>query len=69
MVENVPGKVIMGNVSTFAIENGTKESLKNISNSCLKSGVDILSPACGIGVRSKLDNIKVLVECAKQYNN
>ena len=59
----------MGNVSTFAIENGTKESLKNISNSCLKSGVDILSPACGIGVRSKLDNIKVLVECAKQYNN
>lgn len=69
VVENVPGKVIMGNVSTFAIENGTKESLKNISNECLKSGVDILSPACGIGARSKLDNIKVLVECAKKYNS
>ena len=69
VVENVHGKVIMGNVSTFAIENGTKEGLNNISNECLKSGVDILSPACGIGVRSKLDNIKILVECAKQYND
>ncbi|WP_306819700.1 methylcobamide:CoM methyltransferase MtbA [Metaclostridioides mangenotii] len=69
VVENVQGKIIMGNVSTFAIENGTKESLKNISNACLKSGVDILSPACGIGVKSKLDNIKILVECAKQYNS
>lgn len=69
VVENVHGKIIMGNVSTFAIENGTEESLKNISNQCLNSGVDILSPACGIGVRSKLNNIKVLVECAKQYSN
>ncbi|MDR0879700.1 MAG: MtaA/CmuA family methyltransferase [Clostridioides sp.] len=64
VAENVKGKAIMGNVSTFAIENGDRESLTKISKQCLET-VDILSPACGIGVRSKLENIKVLTECAK----
>lgn len=67
VVENVPNKVIMGNISTFALENSDKESLEVMCNSCLNSGVDILSPACGIGVRTKLENINVLVECAKNH--
>lgn len=66
--ENVSNKAIMGNVSTFALENSDRVSLETMCNSCLDSGVDILSPACGIGVRTKLDNIKVLLECAKNYN-
>ncbi|HSQ89309.1 MtaA/CmuA family methyltransferase [Romboutsia sp.] len=67
VIENVPNKVIMGNISTFALENSDKESLEVMCNSCLNSGVDILSPACGIGVRTKLENINVLVECAKNH--
>jgi MtaA/CmuA family methyltransferase len=66
VVENVHNKVIMGNVSTFALENN-KDNIKSISNSCLESGVDILSPACGIGPKTKLENIQILVECAKNY--
>lgn len=65
---NVYNKVIMGNVSTFALENSEKSSLENICESCLNSGVDILSPACGIGVRTKLDNIQVLKKCVENYS-
>lgn len=66
--ENVSDKVIMGNVSTFALENSDKISLETMSNSCMNNGVDILSPACGIGVRTKLENIQAIVECAKKYS-
>ena len=67
VIENVPNKIIMGNISTFALENSDKKSIEAMCNSCLNSGVDILSPACGIGVRTKLENINVLVECAKNH--
>lgn len=66
--ENVSNKAIMGNVSTFALENSDVKSLETMCNACLKNGVDILSPACGVGVRTKIDNIKVLKECAKNYS-
>lgn len=68
VIDNVSNKAIMGNVSTFALENSDVGSLQTMCNSCLNSGVDILSPACGIGVRTKLDNIKVLLECTKNYS-
>lgn len=67
VVENVTNKAVMGNVSTFALENNTPEKLKSISNICLDNGVDILSPACGIGPRTKLENIQAIVEAAKMY--
>nr|WP_245314904.1 methylcobamide:CoM methyltransferase MtbA [Methanococcus voltae] len=69
VVENVPGKAIMGNVSTFALENGNPESIGRMSNACMKFGVDILSPACGIGVRTKLENIQAMVNTAKNSSN
>lgn len=67
VVEHVTNKAVMGNVSTFALENNTPQKLKNISNICLDNGVDILSPACGIGPRTKLENIQAIVEAAKMY--
>ncbi|WBW95910.1 methylcobamide:CoM methyltransferase MtbA [Oceanirhabdus sp. W0125-5] len=67
VVENVTNKVIMGNVSTLALEENTVESLKKISRNCLDNGVNILSPACGIGPRTSLKNIQSLVEAAKEY--
>ncbi|MCS3900892.1 methylcobamide:CoM methyltransferase MtbA [Methanococcus voltae] len=69
VVENVPGKAIMGNVSTFTLENGTPQSIERMSSACIKFGVDILSPACGIGVRTKLENIQAMVNTAKNFDN
>ncbi len=64
--QNVKGKAIMGNVSTLTLFNGECGLIKNISSHCIKNGVDILSPACGIGITTPLKNIKTMVEVAKE---
>ncbi len=67
VAENVSGKAIMGNVSTFALENNTPEKIKSISKNCIDSGVNILSPACGIGPRTRMANIRAMVKAVKEY--
>ncbi|HCQ88655.1 MULTISPECIES: methylcobamide:CoM methyltransferase MtbA [unclassified Clostridium] len=64
--QNVKGKAIMGNVSTLTLFNGECDLIKNISSHCIKNGVDILSPACGLGITTPLKNIKTMVEVAKE---
>jgi MtaA/CmuA family methyltransferase len=59
-----PGKVTMGNVSTFMLEKGEPEQLAKAARLCLEQGVDILAPACGIGPRTPVANIKALAEVA-----
>lgn len=65
VAENVTGKVLMGNVSTFALENSRPGKVKSISRQCINNGVKILSPACGIGPRTGLQNIQAMVEAVK----
>lgn len=65
--ENVHNKAIMGNVSTFTLENGSTEDIKDLTLNCLGSGVNILSPACGIGPKTAFRHIKTMVETAKEY--
>lgn len=66
VIENVHNKAIMGNVSTYTLEYGTEEKVKAISKMCINNGVDILSPACGVGVRTSLANLKSMVNSAKE---
>ncbi|SHJ80956.1 [methyl-Co(III) methanol-specific corrinoid protein]:coenzyme M methyltransferase [Hathewaya proteolytica DSM 3090] len=66
VIENVKDKAIMGNLSTLAIEKNNSDSVKNLGRVCIRQGVDILSPACGIGARTPLDNIRAMVEAAKE---
>jgi len=66
VANNVNDKAIMGNISTLALEKSSPDTIKNLSQGCIKSGVDILSPACGIGTRTKLENIQSMVEVAKE---
>ncbi|WP_077368316.1 methylcobamide:CoM methyltransferase MtbA [Anaerosalibacter sp. Marseille-P3206] len=66
VVNNVNDKAIMGNVSTLALEKSSSDIIKNLARVCIENGVDILSPACGIGPRTKLKNIQALVEVAKE---
>lgn len=68
VVKNVSGKVIMGNVSTFALENSSPEKIKSIAKNCLENGANILAPACGIGPHTPLDNIRVMLEAVKEHN-
>lgn len=60
-----PGKVTMGNISTFLLEKGEPGRLRSAAAQRIAAGVDILAPACGIGPRTPLANIRALAEAAQ----
>jgi [methyl-Co(III) methanol-specific corrinoid protein]:coenzyme M methyltransferase len=64
--QSLPDKVIMGNVSTFLLEKGTPERVKKAALISIKQGAGILSPACGIGARTPVANIRAMVEAARE---
>ena len=64
--ENVPGKVVMGNVSTFALAAGKSDTIRSLCRGCLRSGADILAPACGLGTTTALSSIRILMETVKE---
>ena len=66
VVLNVPNKAIIGNVSTYALEYGTEDKVGEIGRRCIKNGINILSPACGIGARTPIKNIQSMVLSARE---
>ena len=59
-------RVLMGNVSTYALEFGDPERVKTLTKGCVRNGSDIISPACGLGMKSPLVNIQAILECLKE---
>ena len=64
--EHLKDRVLMGNVSTYALEFGDPERVKTLTRNCVKSGSDIISPACGLGMKSPLQNVQAILECLKE---
>jgi len=62
----VNNKSIMGNVSTLALEENTPEQIEEITRYCIASGANILSPACGIGPKTPMENIKAMVKACQK---
>jgi [methyl-Co(III) methanol-specific corrinoid protein]:coenzyme M methyltransferase len=56
------GKRTMGNISTVLLEQGGAEGVVRAGMACLAHGVDILAPACGIGPRTPINNIRSLAD-------
>lgn len=67
VAKNVEKKSVMGNISTLALEQNPIDSIRGLARVCIKNGVNILSPACGIGVKTKLENIQAIVDEAKNF--
>ena len=63
---NLKDRVLMGNVSTYALEFGEPEKVKTLARGCVKSGSDIISPACGLGMKSPLANVQAILKCLKE---
>lgn len=63
----IPEKVTMGNVSTYILERGTPEKVEKAGRSCLRNGVDILAPACGISPLTPLANIQSLSKLVTNF--
>ncbi|SET58844.1 [methyl-Co(III) methanol-specific corrinoid protein]:coenzyme M methyltransferase [Natronincola peptidivorans] len=60
--ENLSDRLLMGNVSTYAIEFGEPQKIAELTQKCVKDGVNIISPACGLGMKSSLKNVKSMIE-------
>jgi MtaA/CmuA family methyltransferase len=65
----VPDKVTMGNISTFVLERGEPAKLTKTAEQCLRHGVDILAPACGISPKTPMKNILAVAEAASRHSN
>ena len=59
---NLPGRVLMGNVSTYALEFGDPEKVADLARFSLEHGSSILSPACGLGMKSPLVNVQAMLK-------
>lgn len=54
-------RVLMGNVSTYTIEFGESDKIVGLMNKCISDGSDIISPACGLGMKSPLKNVRAML--------
>lgn len=61
----LPGKAITGNVSTYAIEFASPDKVRSLTRASLGAGADIVAPACGLGMRSPLANVRAMLEEAR----
>jgi len=67
--ELAQGKLTMGNVSTYLLEKGEPAAVSRAGKVCLEQGVDILAPACGIGPRTPIANIRALAAALAEAEN
>ena len=65
--KNLPGKAIMGNVSTFAIEMQDEKTVEKLTRACFSNGSDIISPACGLGMGSELNNVQAVLKTVETF--
>lgn len=65
--KNLPGKAIMGNVSTFAIEMQDGSTVEKLTRACYNNGSDIISPACGLGMGSSLENVQAVLRTVRTF--
>jgi len=68
-IKPIVGSVkILGNVdSKGVLTHGTVDEVRAVARKALESGVTMLEPCCGIEVLMPLNNIKALVEEAKNF--
>lgn len=59
--KNLGDRLLMGNVSTYAIEFGETKKIAELTEKCVKDGANIISPACGLGMKSPLKNVKAML--------
>ena len=60
-----PNLTTMGNLSTVRLEQGEPDGIIRNTDILLKSGIDILAPACGLGTATPLRNIAAFTKRAK----
>lgn len=62
----LPNHLIMGNVSTYSLEFSNPEKISSLTKHSQKSGADIIAPACGLGMRSPIENIQEILKTVSE---
>lgn len=65
--ERMPGRVLMGNVSTFALKDAQPQKVASMANVALRSGVDIVAPACGISMSTPTENLRAMADAVRGW--
>jgi MtaA/CmuA family methyltransferase len=55
-----PLKIAMGNISSYLLTNGMADSVLKNGEKCIKTGAQILAPACGMSTKTPIINIRSL---------
>lgn len=56
---------LMGNVSTLLLQNGPIDKIISITKNAMDSDVDVVSPACGLGMSTPIRNLKAMTDYVK----
>lgn len=60
------GCALMGNVSTQLLHTGDVQKITSITRNAIRSGVDIISPACGLSMATPVNNLFAMTEYVKK---
>lgn len=67
--DNLKNHTLMGNVSTYTIEFGTPDKIAELTKKCIDNGSNIVAPACGLGMKSPIINVKSILNFVKGLEN
>jgi [methyl-Co(III) methanol-specific corrinoid protein]:coenzyme M methyltransferase len=60
--EDFPQVTTMGNLSTYALQWSAPEKISAVTRNLVASGIDIISPACGLSTSTQLENIRAMTD-------
>lgn len=65
----MPGKIMIGNVSTYALEFAEADRIRVLTQKVMEAGSDIIAPACGLGTKSSLKNIQAMLHIVQESSH
>ena len=63
--EALGARIIMGNISSYALEFADPDRIQRLTRRCVEKGTDIIAPACGLGMKSPLSNVQTILKTLK----
>lgn len=63
--EHMGERILMGNISSFTLETANEDKISTMTKNAISSGIDIVSPACGLGTQSPMKNIQAMLKTVK----
>jgi [methyl-Co(III) methanol-specific corrinoid protein]:coenzyme M methyltransferase len=60
-----PQVTTMGNLSTYALQWNAPEKISAVTRNLVASGIDIISPACGLSTSTTLKSIRAMTDAVK----